>query len=405
MKKLFLTLVLACGAIAAFAAEPLVCPVMGKPVPADALAVQFRGLQVQFCCPGCDVEFTKDPESFLKKADADGKVVAASLFDPVSRQRQSETTVTRDYRGVRYPFASEANAAKFDETPELFTSAPLRESLVCPVLKNKIASYAEAAGYADHSGVRYYFCCPGCDVTFAATPDVYAASVKKSVRDVHPTASDKAASKEARIMPTCAGCAGEARLLSADGTLANRWTLSYRYVNERNWVAARHRVSLDYALSPRLAVGIERAGSDNASHKARTNGLLNTLRFSDGDTALMPRASWFITGDGRNHPSLVLGMASDRLSTPHGQAFFLTAAKSIPNSPLTPFISVKNNTWNGRTVFPFGANLRLAPGYTFQAIHDGDHTHLLLTKLGKNSTYSLLLAQSKYVGFAWSVGF
>jgi len=379
---------------------------MGNEIPNGATSTTFRGLFVQFCCPGCDLRFLAEPEKYISKAADEKRVVALSLFDPVAHIAVKDPVGTEDYRGIRYPFSSAESLAKFREMPELYAEAPDMDSLTCPVMQTKIANYKDASGYADFEGVRYYFCCAGCDAKFLSDPAKYALLVKKSVRKVGAPNNEGLSPKPgSRIMPTCAGCAGEARLLSADGSLANRWTLSMRYINERRHTASRQRISIDYALSPRLSVGLERSGSDDSTGPKKTNGIFNTLRFSDGDTPILPRASWFITTEGKHHPSLVLGLTSDRLSTPHGQAFFLTAAHTIKGVPITPFVSVKTNSFDGKTVFPFGANLQVAPRFTLQAINDGDYTHLLLTHLGQRQTMSIMLAKSKYLGFAWSVGF
>ncbi|MCB0824974.1 MAG: YHS domain-containing protein [Armatimonadetes bacterium] len=268
-------------------------------------------------------------------------------------------------------------------------------------MKEKIESHANAAGYADFEGTRYYFCCAGCDATFAENPAKYAANVKGSIKSVTPGEA-----KVNRTMaPTCAGCAGEAKLLGPDGLPAT-WTFTYRYVNIDD-PKAQHRFSLDYAVNPRLYVGIERSGSDNAVMPVPRfqDDPFDYLRKSDGDALILPRFSWFITPEGDNHPSLLVGMASDRLSTPRGQAFFLTASKHIKDTPITPFVSVKTNTWGGRTVFPFGVNVTLPNDMIFQGINDGDYSHFLLTKMANQQAYSLLLARGKHLGFVVSWGF
>lgn len=401
MRKLSIFFILALATLSQ-AAEPPVCPVMHGKTPADAISTTYRGLLVRFCCAGCDHEFLNAPEKYLTESAEKGLVVAEALFSPISGKRVSEPKFSSDYRGTRYPFLSADEKKEFEDAPELHTLAPDKEVLTCPVMGNKLKSHAEASGYVDHAGVRYYFCCDGCDTQFLAEPEKFAKAAAKHVRPVSTTQKVESGTK---IAPTCAGCAGEARLIGADGKLPYRWTVAYRFVNAPGLVPARHRFTLDYAVTPRLTVGIERSGSDSSRHKTNLAGPANYLKNSDGDALLMPRLNWFVTPEGKNHPSLVFGFISDRLSTDHGMAFFATSSKSIKGLPVMPFVSVKYSNHNGRVVFPFGGNLNLRKDLVLQTIHDGDYTHMLLTKIGKKGTTSLLFARMKYIGMSWSVGF
>lgn len=410
--KIFTLLSLALLALSAVSiadttkADPeTVCPVMGNPTSASSISVFYGSLVVRFCCDGCDDEFLAAPTTFLEKT-AEGKgPVADFLFDPVSHTRLeiADAAEVITFRGIRYPFASKENAEAFREFPGTYISMPGKESLKCPVMKNTVENPAQASGYADYNGVRYYFCCAGCDTKFKAEPAKYVAEVASAVR---PVGGGKAPAKQTHAMaPTCAGCAGEARLMTGDG-LAAKWMFGYRYVGTPE-VGPRHRFTLDYAVTPRLTVGIERSGSDSRTHPVipASENFFDWLRTSDGDALVMPRASWFATPQGKNHPSVVFGMASDRLSTPHGQAFFVTFAKTIPGSSVTPFVSVKTNTYEGKTVAPFGVNFGFGNDHVLQVINDGDYTHWLFTRMLDKTAVSLLYAKTQYWGFSVSMGF
>lgn len=416
--KLLLTTLLALVALAAQSqskqSQPdqkpeladLLCPVLGNPVsPQKDLSIEYRGLSISFCCPGCDAKFLANPEKYLEQASQDGKTVANSLFDPVNHKRLAlaDARATVDFQGIRYPFATAADAEEFRSLPGAYAYAPSRESLTCPVMKESIASHSAAAGFADYRGVRYYFCCPGCDENFAKDPEKYVATVASKVRPVAPKADQS--HSQLTLAPTCAGCAGEARLLR-NGGFAGKFTAAYRFV-AIDEVAARHRFTLDYAVTPRLTVGIERSGGDSglAPVPRFQDNPGDFLRFSDGDAPVMPRFSWFISPEKENIPSFLVGMASDRLSTPRGQAFFATASKHIAGTPVTPFLSIKTNTFDGRTVMPFGVNYSLPNNFVLQAVNDGDYTHFLFTKMLDRASVSLLLARSRYVGFSVAVGF
>lgn len=53
------------------------CPVSGKPVKADKTA-EYKGAKVYFCCPGCPAPFAKDTEKFANKANH--QLVATGQF-------------------------------------------------------------------------------------------------------------------------------------------------------------------------------------------------------------------------------------------------------------------------------------------------------------------------------------
>ena len=43
---------------------------MGNEVDPD-IYVDYQGRRIGFCCAGCDEQFLKDPEKYLKKVDAE----------------------------------------------------------------------------------------------------------------------------------------------------------------------------------------------------------------------------------------------------------------------------------------------------------------------------------------------
>ncbi len=67
--------------------------------------------------------------------------------------------------------------------PTAAPSAPVKGAVVahrnaegkleCPVMHAPIESEAQAVGYQDHEGKRYYFCCAACPEKFKADPAKY----------------------------------------------------------------------------------------------------------------------------------------------------------------------------------------------------------------------------------------
>lgn len=65
-------LALAGGPLLAADPKPqTLCPVLGGNID-KKVYVDYKGKRIYFCCKGCDAEFKKDPEKYLKKIEAQG---------------------------------------------------------------------------------------------------------------------------------------------------------------------------------------------------------------------------------------------------------------------------------------------------------------------------------------------
>lgn len=167
--------------IAAAPADALSCPVMGEAVPAGAKGVDFAGVRYLMCCAGCDTTFAKDTAKYTKAKE--GKTIGMSLFDPVSGTRvdAKKAKGPLDYKGVRYYFASDANAATFKGDSAKYGKAPEKEVLYCPVMKHGIENYDTAGSYMDYENVRYYLCCGDCLAAMKKDPAGFAKGVSDKV--------------------------------------------------------------------------------------------------------------------------------------------------------------------------------------------------------------------------------
>ena len=166
----------------ALSGNDFTCPMLGSKANPN-LYVDYDGLRMYVCCGGCFASMQKDPAKLYAEGVEKKATFSESLFDPISHNRiqADKAEASSDYKGVRYYFKSNDEKAKFDASPKTFAVVPKKESLVCAVSKEKIGSYAEAGGYADYKGVRYYFCCGDCPTEFAKDPAKYAAAVKDKV--------------------------------------------------------------------------------------------------------------------------------------------------------------------------------------------------------------------------------
>ena len=59
------------GTILAQGQGQTVCPVLRGNID-KTVYVDYKGQRMYFCCKGCDAEFKKDPEKYLKKMKAQG---------------------------------------------------------------------------------------------------------------------------------------------------------------------------------------------------------------------------------------------------------------------------------------------------------------------------------------------
>jgi YHS domain-containing protein len=75
IKMLFLALILgslvAGPGLAADTKPQTVCPVLGGNIDKQVY-MDYQGKRIYFCCQGCDAEFRKDPEKYLKKIQEQG---------------------------------------------------------------------------------------------------------------------------------------------------------------------------------------------------------------------------------------------------------------------------------------------------------------------------------------------
>lgn len=165
--------------------------------------------------------------------------------------------------------------------------------------------------------------------------------------------------------------------------MATQWNLNVRFMQNDDKLV-RSRATLDYRITPRFTLGIE------------TNGL---------GVEWLPRATWFATPPRGDLPSVAFGFTADRLSTPKGEAVFVTFARPLGGGRVNPFASVKWATENDGIYFPFGVNVVIPSGPTVQAIYDGDYTHLIVTQPLRGFALSFVLGQMKHPGIAATVGF
>ncbi len=166
--------------------SPLSCPITLQPAVKGMSVTDYNGVRFTYCCPGCDKQFEKDPQASIDKSAKAGKTVGVFLFDPISRtpiQADKAKGGFSDFKGIRFYFNAPEEKSTFDKEPLRYGALPKKEALYCPVSKEKVESYAKASGYDDYNGVRYYYCCAGCEKPFTAEPAKYAPNAQEFVKN------------------------------------------------------------------------------------------------------------------------------------------------------------------------------------------------------------------------------
>jgi len=119
-----------------------------------------------------------------------------------------------------------------------------------------------------------------------------------------------------------------------------------------------------------------------------------------------PTANWTLLPETDTLPLINLGTSSDRIFSPPGkQSYYVTFAKGIASTPLSPWASLSYSEWEERLLFAFGCNVSLSPSWDFMPMLDGRNTHLLLTYRAENKNISLLLVKMRYPGISVGFGF
>lgn len=101
-----------------------------------------------------------------------------------------------------------------------------------------------------------------------------------------------------------------------------------------------------------------------------------------------------------------LGTSSDRIGTPKGpHAYYATFAKTLPNLPVAPYVSLNYSEHDRQFNFPFGVNVQLAPQWSTMFMNDGRKSHALLTYRQEHVSVSLVWVWFKHPGVSVSLAF
>ena len=110
-----------------------------------------------------------------------------------------------------------------------------------------------------------------------------------------------------------------------------------------------------------------------------------------------------------NRPAIIIGISSDRIGTPSGTSFYITASKDLENwtgLPIAPYGGVVYGTHEDRFRAIGGLSIRLRENLTSLIQFDGVKVHPTLTYTF-NDTHSLtfLMIRGKSPGVSYTFSF
>ncbi len=96
------------------------CPVMGGKID-STVYTDIQGQRVYHCCPMCSGKLKADPDTFFKKAAAEGVLFEnIQTSCPVSGEKLQQKSIYTDYEGRRVYFCCSECREPFDKDPQKY---------------------------------------------------------------------------------------------------------------------------------------------------------------------------------------------------------------------------------------------------------------------------------------------
>jgi hypothetical protein len=170
--------------------------------------------------------------------------------------------------------------------------------------------------------------------------------------------------------------------MAVRGTADNaRWELSHRWLSGQI-PRATHRTVVTRQLHRDVKAGVE------WNSRAHEVGFV---------------ANWRIRSETPRGPAVILGTSSDRIGTPHGQAYFVTVSKSLHHQlriPVAPYVGASYSSYEKRMLYPFGVNVAIGERWSAMLLNDGVHTHVTATRSWRRLAVTLLAVERKDFGIS-----
>lgn len=127
--------------------------------------------------------------------------------------------------------------------------------------------------------------------------------------------------------------------------------------------------------------------------------------WNPGESEVGPLANMLLLPEGRRRPALIAGTSSDRIGTPSGRAYFVTASKNLEDLlglPVAPYLGVSYGTYEDRARAIGGFELPLGEA-SLGFMHDGVNWHPSLSAdLGAGFRVTVLAVDRRDPGVALS---
>ena len=110
-----------------------------------------------------------------------------------------------------------------------------------------------------------------------------------------------------------------------------------------------------------------------------------------------------------NRPAIIFGISSDRIGTPNGTSYYLTASKDLTNwtgLPIAPYGGIVYGTYEKKWRPIGGLNIRIQDNLSTLIQFDGVKVHPMVT-YNFNETHGLtfLMIRGKSPGFTYTYSF
>jgi hypothetical protein len=116
-----------------------------------------------------------------------------------------------------------------------------------------------------------------------------------------------------------------------------------------------------------------------------------------------PLANWRALSETERRPAIIFGTSSDRIGTPSGQSFYVTASKDL--SPWLRLPPAPYGTFDDKTRAIGGLNISFPASVSSLVIYDGVKVHPTFSWSRDRHTISFLLANGEDPGVSYSVMF
>ena len=150
---------------------------------------------------------------------------------------------------------------------------------------------------------------------------------------------------------------------------------------------AQLRSTLTYRVVPRLSLGVE---------------------YNPRVDEVGPLANLVALTEGKRRPAVIFGTSSDRIGTPDGQAYFVTASKdleSVNGWPLAPYVGLAYGTFENELEAVAGFRARLPRNFAIGTIWDGHNLHPTVEYRYRRHAVTLLWVDTEDFGLSYSVAF